>query len=284
MEQIFDSVLALVGDTPLVRLHRIEAAEGSAAALYAKLEFRSPTRSSADRAVGAALAGLEDSGTLGPGGPVAALARGNEAIALAQWATVKRHPLTVVLAGPVSREQRKLLGGYAVTVLPSSGDGYEQAREAAQRQGAYFVDLIAPAAGVRRLTIGAEIWDALEGSVDVLAGPAEEEALLAETGGFLLEKDPQLQIVSAVAEGGHPAGESAVSVSKAQVRAWVRALARREGILAGPSSGAALAAAAEAAKKPENAGRNVVVLLPDTGERHLSTGDYEDILLPPELF
>lgn len=274
MAKIYNNVLELAGHTPLVRLRRLEQSEKLTAALYAKLEIYNPTRSSADRAAGAVLTEAENAGALHSGDAVAASARGNEAIALAQWATVKGFHLTVVLAGKLSREQRKLLGGYSVKIIPSpQGADYaaaaERARTIAQEENALFVDPAPQENDVHYRTTGPEIWDALDGAVDVFVAPAEEYGILDGIGHFLKEKNPAIEVIAAPEQ---------------DAKDWVKALAQREGILAGLSSGTALAAAVEQAKKLENAGKTVVVLLPDTGERYLSSGAYCDVLLPPEPF
>lgn len=298
MGKVYDSVLELTGNTPLVRLHGLEQSEQLRTALYAKLEFRSPTRSSRDRVVKAILEEAQADGRLRAGATIVAATTGNTGVALGQWSAAKGYHLIAVLPGRVSQEHRKLLGGFGAQIVTTPAQlGYagarERARELAQAQeDALLIDQLTQTQNrqVHYRTTGPEIWNHLDGKVDVFIAGIQTAGTVSGAGRYLKEQSPTLQVV-AVEQEGIPIEDPdtayidrTISVKDALAREWAAKLARREGILAGLTSGGVIAAAVELAGQPEYQGKNLVVLLPDTGERYLSTGAYGDVLIPPEPF
>lgn len=299
---IYDDVTGLIGRTPLVRLSRV--APGLGARLVAKLESANPGGSVKDRIALAMVAAAEASGELRPGAEMVEATSGNTGIGLALVAAARGYRLTLTMPESMSAERRALLAAYgAELVLTPAGEGMSgavrRAWEIAEERRAFlprqFDNPANPEA--HRRTTALEIWDATDGEVDVLVAGVGTGGTITGVGQILKEKKPELRVVavepaeSPVLAGG-PKGPHAVQglgpgfvpevldvtvydeivpVDVETARAAARRLARSEGILAGVSSGAALHAAIKVADRPANAGRTVVVVLPDTGERYLST-------------
>jgi cysteine synthase A len=295
MAKIYDSVLELSGQTPLVRLSRLEA-DGTGANLYGKLESVNPTRSTSDRGVWAILQAEERNGQLTPGGEIILADSGNAAISAAQWATIRGYSLTVVLPGDTTREKRTLLGGYGVPVLTTPREqGIEGAKRRAkqlaqERDNAYLLELDSHPlySSIHEATTGPELWEGLDGALDVLVVPEESQEVAQGAGAYLKAQNPAVQIVVAAkepsAESSKEAADRVVPVSDEEAGEAAARLAKREGILAGIPAGRALEAALNLAQQPEYQGKNLVIFLPDTGERYLSTGIYGEILAPIDPF
>ncbi|GAA2524858.1 cysteine synthase A [Pilimelia columellifera] len=299
---IHDSVLALVGRTPLVALRRFSADLG--ATVVVKLEARNPGGSVKDRIALAMIEDAEATGALAPGAPIVEATSGNTGIGLALVAAAKGYPLTLTMPESMSLERRALLAAYgADLVLTPAADGMPgaiaRADELASERGWFqprqFDNPANP--NVHAETTAREIWDDTDGRLDIVVAGVGTGGTVTGVSRVLRAKNPDVRIVavepaeSPVLSGGQkgPHGiqgigagfvpnvldttayDEIVQVNVATARSTARTLARSEGILAGVSGGAALAAAAQVAARPENAGKTVVVVLPDTGERYLST-------------
>ncbi|MGE5593690.1 MAG: cysteine synthase A [Betaproteobacteria bacterium] len=304
MARIADSVQDVVGKTPLVRIRRI--AEGLRAEIAAKLESMNPGGSVKDRAALGMLVAAEKEGRLGPGSVVVEPTSGNTGIALAMLCASRGLRLIVTMPESMSVERRKILEAYgAEVVLTPAREGMAGAVQraleiAGSTPGAFMPQQFTnPAnAEAHRRTTAREIWEDTDGKVDVFVAGVGTGGTITGVGEALKAKKPDIRVVavepeeSPVLEGG-PAGshgiqgigagfvpdvlnvgviDEVVAVSSAEAVSMARRLAREEGILAGISSGAALAAAVRVARRPENEGRLLVVVFPDGGERYLSTG------------
>jgi cysteine synthase len=299
---IYNDVTELIGRTPLVRLARFEPE--IPARLIAKLESANPGGSLKDRIALAMIETAEAAGELRPGGSVVEATSGNTGIGLALVSAARGYRLTLTMPESMSVERRALLSAYgAELVLTPAAEGMRgavaRAAEIAAERGAFqprqFDNPANP--DVHRRTTALEIWNDTDGTIDLLVAGAGTGGTLTGVGQVLKDKKPEIQVYavepaeSPVLSGGAPGPhgiqgigpgfvpgvldptvyDGVVRVDVEQARAAARRLARTEGILAGVSGGAALHAAAELARRPEHAGRVVVVVLPDTGERYLST-------------
>ncbi|GIF15621.1 cysteine synthase A [Actinoplanes teichomyceticus] len=299
---IYEDVTELIGRTPLVRLSRFEP--GLPARLLAKLESFNPGGSVKDRIALAILDAAEESGELRPGVEIVEATSGNTGIGLALVAAARGYRLTLAMPESMTAERRALLAAYgAELVLTPAAEGMggavRRALELADERKAFlprqFDNPANPEA--HRRTTAHEIWADTGGEVDVLVGGVGTGGTITGVGQVLRSRNPCLRVYavepaeSPVLSGGSagPHGiqgigagfvpevldptvyDEVLRVDVEQARATARQLARTEGILAGVSSGAALFAAAGLARQPELAGRTVVVVLPDTGERYLST-------------
>lgn len=305
MEKVFSSVEELVGHTPLVRLKKTELAEHTAARLYAKLEGWNPGGSVKDRVALAMLQAAEKAGRLHPGGTVIEPTSGNTGIGLACMGTARGYRVIIVMPDSMSRERQLLMQAYGAELVLTPGrlgmqGAVEKARELARQiPGSFVPDQFGnpenPAAHEK--TTGPEIWEALQGKVDFFVAGVGTGGTVTGVGRFLKEKNPEAQII-----GVEPAGSPLLSAGKAgshglmgiganfvpeildrrvldeiltvteeQAYATARTLGKTEGLLVGISSGAALFAAIQLARRPENRQKNLVVLLPDPATHYLST-------------
>ena len=309
MAAIHSSITDAFGRTPLVRLNRVT--EGAGATVLAKLEFYNPSASVKDRLGIAVVDAAERSGELPPGGTIVEATSGNTGIALAMVGAARGY--TVVLAMPesMSIERRKLLKAYgAELVLTPAGEGMKGAvsraqQIAAEREGAVlarqFENEANPA--IHYATTGPEVWEDTDGAVDVFVAGIGTGGTITGAGRYLKEQKPGLTVVavepkeSAILNGGQPGPhkiqgiganfvpdvldrsvyDEVVDVDIAQSVEMARRLGREEGILGGISSGATVHAAVELAKRPENAGKTIVVIVASYGERYLSTVLYDDL-------
>ncbi len=302
MTAIHPSVTALIGRTPLVDLRRYGA--GLPVRLVAKLESANPGGSVKDRIALAMIEAAEATGRLRPGQRIVEPTSGNTGIGLAMVAAAKGYDVTFTMPESMSLERRALLRAYgAELVLTPAAEGMRgavaRAAELAERHGWFMPQQFANPANpdAHRRNTAQEIWQDTEGRVDVLVAGVGTGGTVTGVGQVLKEKNPEVTVVavepedSPVLSGGAPgphrvqglgAGfvpdvldtgvyDTVCRVSVDQAQEAARALARTEGILAGISSGAALHAAVTVARRPEHRGALVVVVLPDTGERYLST-------------
>jgi cysteine synthase A len=310
MSGIAKNVSELIGRTPMVELHSF----GTEARLVAKLESRNPGGSVKDRIALAMIDAAERSGQLRPGATIIEPTSGNTGIALAMVAAVRGYRLILVMPASFSVERRQVLAAYGAELVLSPAEqgipGAVARAEAllASHPGAFMPQQFRNPANpeVHRRTTGEEIWEACAGEVDALVAGVGTGGTVTGAGGLLKSRRPALWLAavepaaSPVLSGGKPgrhplqgigAGfvpdvldrdllDEVVQVSTEDAMATVRQLAAREGILAGPSSGAAAYAAAQVAARPQFRGRTVVVILPDTGERYLSTGIFPDPTVP----
>ena len=305
MGRVYTSVEELVGGTPLLELAHIGAREGLGARVLAKLEYLNPAGSAKDRAALSMIKDAEARGMLAPGSVIIEPTSGNTGIGLAVIGGLRGYRVIIVMPDSMSRERRVLMRAYgAELVLTPGAQGMRgaiaKAEELAREIPGAFIagQFDNPAnAAAHYETTGPEIWADTDGAVDVFVAGIGTGGTITGVGRYLKEKKPGVQIVgvepagSAVLSGGQagPHGlqgigagfvpgvldmgvvDRVMPVTEEQAYASGRMLAKTEGVLCGISSGAALHAAMELAKMPEYAGKNIVVLLPDTGDRYLST-------------
>lgn len=302
------------GNTPLVRLNRI--AEGAGATVWAKLEFYNPASSVKDRLGIALINAAEQSGELQPGGTIVESTSGNTGIALAAIGAARGYHVVLTMPASMSKERRALLqalGAELVLTDPHKGmtEAVEQAKLiAAERPNAVWVRQFENEANpaIHVVTTGPEIWRDLDGTVDVFVAGVGTGGTITGVGTYLKQQNPAVKVVAVepkdspmLAEGragGHriqgigpnfvPAIldrdviDEVIDVEYPDAIEVTRALAKQEGILAGMSAGAAVWAALELAKRAEHAGQNIVVIVPDSGERYLTTAIYVDPEPEPE--
>lgn len=305
MSKIYTSAEQLIGHTPLLELTHIEAAEGLKARLLAKLEYFNPAGSVKDRVAKAMIDDAEATGKLKPGSVIIEPTSGNTGIGLASVAAARGYRVIIVMPETMSVERRLLMKAYGAELVLTEGakgmsGAIAKAEElAAQIPGSFvpgqFVNPANPAA--HRATTGPEIWQDTDGQVDIFVAGAGTGGTVTGVGGYLKEQNPAVRIVavepadSAVLSGGKAgphklqgigAGfvpevldnkiyDEVMPVTTEEAFAAGRMMGHKEGVLVGISSGAALHAAIQQAKRPENEGKTIVVLLPDTGDRYLST-------------
>ncbi len=305
MSKIYTSVDQLVGRTPLLELCRLEQALGLRARLLAKLEYLNPAGSVKDRVAKAMLDAAEADGRLRPGATVIEPTSGNTGIGLASMAAARGYRVVIVMPDSMSAERRTLMTAYGAELVLTPGAGgmaaaIAKAEElAAATPGALvagqFVNPANPAA--HRAGTGPEIWQDTDGAVDIFVAGVGTGGTITGVGRYLKQQNPAVRVVavepadSAVLSGkaagphalqGIGAGfvpkvldtgvyDEVLQAGKQDAYAAARELGRREGVLAGISSGAALWAGIELARRAENEGKTIVVLLPDTGDRYLST-------------
>ena len=306
---IYNDITETIGRTPLLRLNGIERKRNLKAELYAKLEAFNPAGSIKDRAAYYMIKDAEERGILKPGGTIIEPTSGNTGIGLAAIAAAKGYRAIFVLPESMSVERRKLLKAYgAELVLTDAALGMQGAVDKADElakeiDGAMVMGQFENPANARAHmeATGPEIWEALDGKVDMIVAGVGTGGTITGTGKFLKGKNPAVRVIGVepydsplISEGRAGAhklqGIGANFIPKLLDRSviddmslitteeaysGVRALATEEGYLAGITSGAALAAALKEAGKPENEGRRIVVILPDTGERYLSTDLFE---------
>ena len=305
MSRIYTSVDQLIGRTPLLELTHIEKEYCLQAKLLAKLELFNPTGSAKDRAALAMVLDAEEKGLLRPGSTIIEPTSGNTGIGLASVAAARGYRAIIVMPDSMSRERQLLMGAYgAELVLTPGKDGMTgaiaKAEELAEQiLGSFIPDQFGNAANAdaHYRTTGPEIWSDTDGAVDIFVAGVGTGGTITGTGRYLKEQNPEICIVavepadSPLLSGGKagPHGlqgiganfipgvldtgiyDWVIPVTTAQAYAAGRELGKKEGILAGISSGAALHAAITLAQREENEGKTIVVLLPDTGERYLST-------------
>jgi len=305
MERICTSITQLIGNTPLLELTALERREKLAARLLAKLEFFNPAGSAKDRVALNMILDAEQRGLLKPGSVIIEPTSGNTGIGLAAVAAGRGYRTVIVMPDSMSAERQKLMSAYGAELVLTPGalgmtGAIEKAEElAASIPGSFipaqFDNPANPEAHYR--TTGPEIWRDTEGKVDIFVAGVGTGGTVTGTGRYLKERKPEIQIVAVEPAGspllsGGKAGphglqgiganfipkvldtaiyDRVIPVTEEEAYAAGRLLGRTEGILAGISSGAALHGALQLAKLPENAGKTVVVLLPDTGDRYLST-------------
>ncbi len=303
--KISDSIVGLIGRTPLLRLTNYMKDGGLQADIAAKLEYLNPAGSVKDRTALAMIEDAEARGLLKPGGTIIEPTSGNTGIGLAAVAAVRGYRVILTMPDTMSVERRQLLKAYGAELVLTEGTAgmqgaIDRAEELAREIpgsliAGQFVNPANPA--VHRATTGPEIWEDTDGRVDIFVAGVGTGGTLTGVGEYLKQKNPQVKIVavepagSPVLSGGKPGPhglqgigggfvpdtlntgimDEIVTVTEEEAYAAGRALARRDGLLVGISAGAAVAAAARLARRPENAGKLIVVLLPDTGDRYLST-------------
>lgn len=305
MSKIYHNILELIGHTPIVELEKIAQKEGITGRLLAKLEYFNPAGSVKDRVAMGMLKDARERGILKAESTIIEPTSGNTGIGLASAAAALGYKSIFVMPETMSIERRKLLQGYGARIVLTEGSkGMTGAIEKAEELAKEIPDAFIPSQfdnaanpKTHRETTGPEIWEDTEGMVDIFVAGIGTGGTLSGVGGFLKEKNESVQIV-----GVEPAASPIITKGVAGVHKiqgigagfvpsvlnqdiyneiltvendaaieTAKRIAKEEGILVGISSGAAVSAAIELLKRPENQGKTVVALLPDTGERYLST-------------
>jgi cysteine synthase A len=310
MAQIYADATQLIGRTPLVKLNRI--VDGAEATVVGKLEFYNPANSVKDRIGVSIIDAAEASGELQPGGTIVEGTSGNTGIALAWVGAARGYNVVLAMPETMSKERRALLRAYgAELVLTPGSEGMKGAvaaaeRIAAERPGAILARQFANEANpkIHRETTAEEIWADTDGEVDIIVSGIGTGGTITGIGQALKDRKPELKLVavepeeSPILNGGAPGPhkiqgiganfvpeildtsiyDEVIDVNADTAVEYARRAAKEEGLLVGISSGAALAAAVQLAQRPENAGKTIVVIVPDFGERYLSTILYSDLL------
>lgn len=308
MARVFTSADRLIGRTPLLEMTHIEKELGLKATLLAKLEYFNPAGSVKDRVARRMLDDAEAHGLLAPGAAIIEPTSGNTGIGLCAVAAARGYRAIIVMPDTMSVERRMMMSAYGAELVLTEGakgmaGAIAKANELAKEiPGAFipgqFVNPANPAAHYE--TTGPEIWEDTDGCVDCLVASVGTGGTITGTGRYLREKNPRLHVAavepdaSPVLSGGKPGAhkiqgigagfvpevldtdvyDEVIRVTNDAAFEMARRIGRREGVLVGISSGAAMCAAVEWAKRPENAGKTAVVILPDGGDRYLSAGLY----------
>ena len=310
MAKIYTSADQLIGRTPLLELTHIEAAEELPAKILAKLEYFNPAGSVKDRIAKAMLDKAEAAGKLNPDTTIIEPTSGNTGIGLASVAAARGYRIIIVMPETMSVERRQLMKAYgAELVLTEGAKGMKgaiaRAEELAQEIPNSFIpgQFVNPAnPEAHELTTGPEIWEDTDGKVDIFVAGVGTGGTITGVGKYLKSQNPAVKVVavepatSPVLSEGHAGAhkiqgigagfvpdvldtnvyDEIIPVADEDAFATGKLVGAREGVLVGISSGAATYAAIQLAKRPENAGKNSVVLLPDTGDRYLSTPLFQD--------
>lgn len=305
MAKIYSSAADLIGKTPLVRLQNIEKEYGLKAEILAKLEYLNPAGSVKDRVAKAMIEDAERSGALKPDSVIIEPTSGNTGIGLCLMAAAKGYRIIIVMPETMSVERRQLMKAYGAELILTDGEkgmsgAIERAEQLSRENPNSFIpgQFVNPAnPGAHYNTTGPEIFEDTDGEVDFFVAGIGTGGTITGTGRYLKERIPDIKIVgvepasSAVLTGGKAGAhklqgigagfvpevldtsvyDEVIPVKNEAAFEAGRVIAKREGVLVGISSGAALFAAIELANRPENTGKRIVVLLPDTGDRYLST-------------
>ena len=308
-EKIYTSVEELIGKTPLMEIRNIEREEGLEARVLVKLEYLNPAGSVKDRIARNMIQDAEEKGLLKPGATIIEPTSGNTGIGLAAIAASKGYRLILTMPETMSVERRNILKAYGAEIVLTEGargmtGAIEKAEELAKEiSGSFLTRQFENPANpeAHRKTTGPELWQDTDGKVDILVAGVGTGGTITGTGEYLKSQNPQVKVVavepsdSPVLSGGAPGphklqGIGAGFVPKAlntqvydeiltlgseESFAAAKLLAHKEGILVGISSGAALHGAMELARRPENKGKTIVVILPDSGDRYYSTPLFE---------
>ena len=306
---IYDDVTALVGNTPLVRINRLMP--DSRATVLGKLEFYNPAHSVKDRIGVAIVDAAEQSGELEPGGTIVEATSGNTGIALAMVGAARGYRVVLTMPESMSKERRVLLRAFGAELIltdPALGmkGAVDRSEEVAKERGGILARQFANEANpeIHRRTTAEEIWKDTDGGVDVVVAGIGTGGTITGVGQVLKARKPSVQMVavepaeSAILNGGKPGPhkiqgiganfvpeildrsvcDEVIDIDAETSVQWARRAATEEGLLVGLSSGAALAAAAQVAARPESEGKTIVVIIPSFGERYLSTILFEGLL------
>ena len=305
MAGIKQEITEIVGNTPLLRMRRLEEKKQMKAAILAKLEYLNPTGSVKDRAALYMIRDAEEKGLLRAGGTIIEPTSGNTGIGLAAIAAARGDQVILTMPETMSQERRNMLKAYGARLVLTEGSlgmaGAVAKAEELHREipGSIIAGQFDNPANARahRETTGPEIWRDTEGRVDILVAGVGTGGTLTGTGEYLKEKNPAIQVVAVEPQaspllsrgrsGSHGIQgiganfipqvlnrdiyDQVIAVGDKDAINWAKAIAKNEGILVGISSGAAMYAAARLAEMEENAGKNIVVILPDSGDRYYST-------------
>ena len=310
MSRVYTSADQLIGGTPLLELTHIEREEGLEARILGKLEYFNPAGSVKDRIAKAMIDDAEKKGLLKPDSVIIEPTSGNTGIGLASVAAARGYRIIIVMPETMSVERRKLMKAYGAELVLTEGakgmkGAIEKANELAKEIPNSFIpgQFINPAnPAVHKATTGPEIWNDTDGKVDIFVAGVGTGGTITGTGEYLKSQNPNVKVVAVepasspvLSKGfagshkiqGIGAGfipdvldtkvyDEVIAVENEDAFTTGRLIGRKEGVLVGISSGAAVWAAVQLAKRPENKGKTIVVLLPDTGDRYLSTPLFED--------
>ena len=305
MGKIYTSIEEMIGKTPLLRVTKLEEELGLRAKLLVKIESANPTGSAKDRAALYMIDEAEKAGILKPGATIIEPTSGNTGIGLAAIGVARGYTVVIVMPDAMSEERKRLIRAYGAVLVQTYGasgmaGSVKKARELAEEiPGSFIPDQFANAANAKAHyeTTGPEIYEDTDGEVDLFVAGVGTGGTITGVGRYLKEKKPSVRIVavepadSPLLSGGEAGShgiqgiganfipdlldrevyDEIMAVTTESSYEAARILAAREGVLAGVSSGAALHAAIELAKRPENEGKTIVALLPDTGSRYFST-------------
>lgn len=305
MSRIYKSAAELIGQTPLMELTNLEKKLGLEASVLAKIEYFNPAGSAKDRVAKMMLADAEEQGLLKEGSVIIEPTSGNTGIGLASLAAVKGYRVILTMPDTMSSERINILKAYgAEIVLTEGAKGMAGAIEKAQELAESFDNSFIPDQfgnpsnpKAHYMSTGPEIWEDTHGQVDILVAGVGTGGTLTGTGRYLKEKNPEIQVIamepasSPLLSKGYAGGhqiqgiganfvpdildrelyDEVLTVENEDAIAMGREIAKTEGILVGISSGAAVCAAVQLAKRPENNGKKIVVVLPDSGDRYYST-------------
>lgn len=308
--KIYHTAADLVGRTPLLELGRIEKSYGLEAVLLAKLEYLNPAGSVKDRIAKAMIEDAEEKGLLRKGSVIIEPTSGNTGIGLASVAAAKGYRLIITMPETMSVERRKLMQAYGAELVLTEGvkgmkGAIAKAEELSREIPGSFIpgQFVNPAnPKVHKATTGPEIWEDTDGNVDIFVAGVGTGGTVTGTGEYLKSQNPNVKVVavepasSPVLSQGHAGAhkiqgigagfvpdvldtkiyDEIITVENDDAFATGRLIGKHEGVLVGISSGAAVWAAIELAKRPENKGKTIVALLPDTGDRYLSTPLFAD--------
>lgn len=305
MGKIYEGISGIIGNTPLMRMKKLEERYQLPATVLAKLEYLNPSGSIKDRAAFAMIQDAEEKELLKPGATIIEPTSGNTGIGLAAIGIAKGYQVILTMPDTMSQERRNILKAYGAKIVLTEGSqgmkgAIEKAEELQQEIPGSFIpgQFDNPAnAQIHRKTTGPEIWKDTDGTVDILVAGVGTGGTLTGIGEYLKAQNPQIQVVAVEPEAspllsrGHSGShgiqgiganfipeilnqdiyDEVCPVGDMDAINWAKAITKTEGILVGISSGAAMCAAAELAKRPENEGKNIVVILPDSGDRYYST-------------
>ena len=303
--KVFDNISMLIGNTPIVRLHGVEKALSLEASIYAKVEGFNPAGSAKDRVGMALIKDAEERGLLSPGAAIIEPTSGNTGIGLASYAASRGYRVILTMPDTMSVERRNLLAAFGAEVVLTEGakgmqGSIDKANELAARiEGSFIPGQFDNPANpkIHYETTGPEIYRDMDGNVDIFVAGVGTGGTITGVGRYLKKQNPKIRVVavepasSPLLSGGEagPHGlqgiganfvpsvldtgvyDEIITVTDEDAYEKGRLIASREGFLAGITSGAAVHAAAALATRPENKGKNIVALLPDTGDRYLST-------------
>ncbi|MDR6863399.1 cysteine synthase A [Phycicoccus sp. 3266] len=305
---IYDDVTQLIGNTPLVRINRLIDSDATVAA---KLEFYNPASSVKDRIGVSIVDAAEASGELKPGGTIVEATSGNTGIALAMVGAARGYNVVLTMPETMSKERRALLRAYGAELVLTEGalgmkGAVAKSEEIAAERGGILARQFANAANpeIHRKTTAEEIWKDTDGQVDIVVAGIGTGGTITGVGQVLKARKHGVQMIavepaeSPILNGGEPGPhkiqglganfvpeildrdiyDEVIDINAETSVEWARRAAKEEGLLVGLSSGAALAAADQVARRPENAGKTIVVIIPSFGERYLSTILFSDLL------
>jgi len=305
---IYDDVTQLIGNTPLVRINRLIDSEATVAA---KLEFYNPASSVKDRIGVSIIDAAEASGQLKPGGTIVEATSGNTGIALAMVGAARGYNVVLTMPETMSKERRALLRAYGAELVLTEGalgmkGAVAKSEEIAAERGGILAKQFANEANpeIHRKTTAEEIWKDTDGQVDIVVSGIGTGGTITGVGQVLKARKPGVQMIavepaeSPILNGGEPGPhkiqglganfvpeildrtiyDEVIDINAETAVDWAKRAAKEEGLLVGISSGAALAAADQVARRPENAGKTIVVIIPSFGERYLSTILFSDLL------